>query len=332
MASLVQLIREVIYMIRPEELVKLFKQASDEKWGYIWGAAGETWTQKDQNKATRDMTVKYGQQWVGRPVADCSGLFVWAFKKLGESIFHGSNTIWRSHLSNKGTLKNGKRTDGKELKIGTAVFQMKPDPSQDDGEDQSHIGLYIGNGKVVEAWSTQKGVRTTDLVSRDWEQWGELKKVSYDQESVEKNPSTSLEECLLGERTLKYTSPYMQGEDVKLLQEKLNSLGFDCGTPDGVFGSKTKAAVKKFQKEKKIKVDGVFGLESYAALSTAVKKPEQETNDSTEVEYIVQEKDTLWKISKKFYGTGIKYKKIMEANGMKSTLIHPNMRLVIPEK
>lgn len=166
-------------MIKAEKLVEKFKQAADEKWGYIWGASGETWTQKDQDKATRDMTVKYGQQWVGKRVADCSGLFVWAFKQFGESIYHGSNTIWRSHLSTKGTLSKDKRTDGKELKPGTAVFQMKPDPSQDDGEDQSHIGLYIGDGLVIEAWSTYKGVKYTKLAERDWEQWGELKKVDY---------------------------------------------------------------------------------------------------------------------------------------------------------
>lgn len=166
-------------MIRAERLIDLFKQAADEHWGYIWGSAGEIWTQKDQNKATREMTVKYGQQWVGKKTADCSGLFVWAFKMLGESIYHGSNTIWRSHLSAKGTLTKDKRSDGRELKPGTAVFQMKQDVSQDDGEDQNHIGLYIGNGLVVEAWSTQKGVRYTKLADRDWEQWGELKKVNY---------------------------------------------------------------------------------------------------------------------------------------------------------
>lgn len=166
-------------MIASSKLIDLFKQAANERWGYIWGASGETWTQKDQNKATRDMTMKYGQQWVGKRVADCSGLFVWAFKELGESIYHGSNTIWRSHLSSKGTLSKDKRTDGKDLKPGTAVFQMKKDASQDDGEDQSHIGLYIGDGLVVEAWSTQKGVKYTKLADRDWEQWGELKKVDY---------------------------------------------------------------------------------------------------------------------------------------------------------
>lgn len=41
--------------------------------------------------------------------------------------------------------------------------------------------------------------------------------------------------------------------------------------------------------------------------------------------------DTLWKISKKFFGAGNQYKKIMEANGMKSTVVRPGTVLKIPD-
>ena len=47
--------------------------------------------------------------------------------------------------------------------------------------------------------------------------------------------------------------------------------------------------------------------------------------------YETKQGDTLWKISKAFYGAGNKYKRIMEANGMKSTVVRPGMVLVIPE-
>lgn len=46
--------------------------------------------------------------------------------------------------------------------------------------------------------------------------------------------------------------------------------------------------------------------------------------------YTTQRGDTLWKISKKYYGAGNQYKRIMEANGMKNTIIRPGMTLVIP--
>ena len=35
---------------------------------------------------------------------DCSGAFVYAMKKYGLSIYHGSNTIWRSYLTEQGTI------------------------------------------------------------------------------------------------------------------------------------------------------------------------------------------------------------------------------------
>ena len=47
--------------------------------------------------------------------------------------------------------------------------------------------------------------------------------------------------------------------------------------------------------------------------------------------YVTKQGDTLWKISKEFYGAGNKYKRIMEANSMKSTVVRTGMILVIPE-
>ena len=99
-------------MISTTDLIALFQQALSEKWGYIYGAAGETWTQAKQDAATREQTVKYGQQWVGRRVADCSGLFYWAFKQLGGYCYHGSNTMYKKYSTDCGTLSSGKRSDG----------------------------------------------------------------------------------------------------------------------------------------------------------------------------------------------------------------------------
>jgi len=46
---------------------------------------------------------------------------------------------------------------------------------------------------------------------------------------------------------------------VKNLQTDLNKVGYPCGTPDGVFGSKTETAVINFQKAKKLTADGQVG-------------------------------------------------------------------------
>lgn len=53
---------------------------------------------------------------------------------------------------------------------------------------------------------------------------------------------------------------------VMLLQTKLNDLGYDCGTPDGKYGSKTAAGVRRFQQANELAVDGLFGKASLDAL------------------------------------------------------------------
>ena len=56
------------------------------------------------------------------------------------------------------------------------------------------------------------------------------------------------------------------GDAVKALQKRLIELGYMNGTADGDFGSATKAAVKLFQKQAGLTVDGVAGLGTQSAL------------------------------------------------------------------
>lgn len=50
-----------------------------------------------------------------------------------------------------------------------------------------------------------------------------------------------------------------RNNEVKELQSRLNSIGNDSGKPDGVFGAKTQKAVIDFQKNNKLKADGIVG-------------------------------------------------------------------------
>ena len=59
------------------------------------------------------------------------------------------------------------------------------------------------------------------------------------------------------------------GGALQAAQEKLNQLGFDCGTPDGVMGAKTRAAITAFQTSKGLEADGVCGDATLAALDAA---------------------------------------------------------------
>jgi hypothetical protein len=63
--------------------------------------------------------------------------------------------------------------------------------------------------------------------------------------------------------TLKLNS---RGTEVKELQTKLNALGYNCGTADGIFGNKTLNAVKEFQKDNGLAVDGIVGKNTWKKL------------------------------------------------------------------
>lgn len=60
------------------------------------------------------------------------------------------------------------------------------------------------------------------------------------------------------------------GSRCKELQEKLNKLGYSCGTADGIFGKNTEAALLKFQKENGLAVDGYAGPATFAKLDQLI--------------------------------------------------------------
>jgi hypothetical protein len=63
-------------------------------------------------------------------------------------------------------------------------------------------------------------------------------------------------------RVLRLSRPLMEGSDVGKLQEKLKAAGFAISVADGVFGNGTDKAVKEFQKQKGLVVDGIVGSET----------------------------------------------------------------------
>lgn len=63
----------------------------------------------------------------------------------------------------------------------------------------------------------------------------------------------------------------MEGDEVKALQQQLIALGYDLGKwgADGDFGSATENAVKAFQKDNGLAVDGIVGPSTLEALGNA---------------------------------------------------------------
>ena len=266
-------------MIAVSALIALFVKALTEKWGYIWGTAGITWTQAKQNQKVNYMVSKYGanwkknadakkddyyyaalygSKWIGHTVADCSGLFAWAFKKLGGAIAHGSNSIYDRYCTTKGKLTTALK---KTLAPGTAVFTG-------DAKEHGHIGLYVGDGKVIEASGTQAGVCVSNITANKWTYYGLLKNVDYSAQEAPESPSSPSDDAILNP-ALPVLKRGLKGEYVTLLQTKLIQKGYDLGKwgADGDFGSQTEKAVKEFQKDHGLVSDGVVGTKTWEALN-----------------------------------------------------------------
>jgi len=67
---------------------------------------------------------------------------------------------------------------------------------------------------------------------------------------------------------------------VKTLQTKLKRWGYYTGSVDGIYGPKTKAAVKSFQKKNGLVVDGVVGPKTAAALGMSLSSTTSQTTNS----------------------------------------------------
>jgi N-acetylmuramoyl-L-alanine amidase len=64
-----------------------------------------------------------------------------------------------------------------------------------------------------------------------------------------------------------------RGSEVTEIQNKLNELGYNVGTADGIFGAKTAEAVKQFQRDQGIKADGIVGPQTLKALGLSGGAP-----------------------------------------------------------
>ncbi len=74
---------------------------------------------------------------------------------------------------------------------------------------------------------------------------------------------------------------YKQGSSgsvVTRIQQRLRDWGYYTYTIDGIYGSRTTAAVKKFQKARGLTVDGVCGPNTLSALGISVSSPTADSN------------------------------------------------------
>ena len=70
----------------------------------------------------------------------------------------------------------------------------------------------------------------------------------------------------LGDRILYLRMPYFHGQDVFILQDILNVLGFITDEKDGIFGAHTEKALREFQASAGIIDDGIAGASTFDAI------------------------------------------------------------------
>lgn len=133
--------------------------------------------------------------------------------------------------------------------------------------DALNIRKGPGTGYDVAGCIRDKGSYT---IVEEQKGWGRLKSgagwisLSYTDTVNKAEENTGAKPELT--RVLKLVSPNMRGEDVRWAQQRLKALGYDCGTADGIFGTKTDNAVKAFQKAKGLSQDGDIGPKTWDKL------------------------------------------------------------------
>lgn len=76
----------------------------------------------------------------------------------------------------------------------------------------------------------------------------------------------------LGDRVLHFVPGHlMAGDDIVDLQRRLSDLGFDSGRADGLFGPRTDAALREFQRSVGVQPDGTCGPMTFRAFERLVR-------------------------------------------------------------
>jgi N-acetylmuramoyl-L-alanine amidase len=83
----------------------------------------------------------------------------------------------------------------------------------------------------------------------------------------------------LGDRMLYWRAPMLRGDDIVDLQQRLNALGFDAGRVDGLFGPDTDRALREFQRNAGLLLDGQCGWKTMQTLQRLRSKgPDSDPN------------------------------------------------------
>ena len=80
-----------------------------------------------------------------------------------------------------------------------------------------------------------------------------------------------------------------RGTEVRTIQEKLKRWGYYSGSVDGIYGSQTVSAVKRFQKKNGLTVDGIAGTQTLKAMGiTSSSSSSSSSNNSSNVNLLAR--------------------------------------------
>ena len=145
---------------------------------YVWGTFGLVLTESlFEAKLAQYPDALAGnadfirQTWVGGRTTDCVGLikgYGWLNAETEEIVYNtnGMPDISANEMYHSATVSG--TIDTIPETPGLAVWH------------EGHIGVYIGNGEVVEAMGTRYGVVKTKLEGARWTHWLKIPYISYD--------------------------------------------------------------------------------------------------------------------------------------------------------
>lgn len=159
------------------DLVKWSEFAADKGWGYVWGTYGTVLSPDFLESKIIQYPDEVGgkedfirENWLGKRTADCVGLikgYSWYDTASQMTILVsngmpdiGADTMYEN-ATEKGTIDTIPEIPG------LAVWK------------EGHIGVYIGDGKVVEAYGTNSGVIRSELANGGWTHWLKIPYISY---------------------------------------------------------------------------------------------------------------------------------------------------------
>lgn len=271
-------------------LVEWAKQAYKDGWVYWYGTCGYACTQGLLTRKTNQYPAHYGDSRQakykkhiaeGRVCSDCIGLFKsYAWDEDGEI-----DTRESDYGANGQPDKGAKQTLA-NCKVKGNISNMPEIPGLAVWtKTGGHIGLYVGNGEVIELRGFSYGCQWNKLSERAFTTWGLYPYAEYTAEQVKMaeqaangtkvdNSSQKAETAQKAENKAESVVYNMKtlrvgntGTQVKVLQWLLNhTTDYTSGTVDGIFGTKTLAAVRQFQQAKGLTVDGIVGKKTWEKL------------------------------------------------------------------